>query len=481
MDEKTKVLAFNGNQDDNFDYMFLSDDEYNDLVESIQAEIARMRAESTENGPASIANLNVYLHGLRDLMDKTRILSKRYTAIVAAGRYYTYYFKDPKEKERGDICLILDGKTTDYIIPPETLEDLELDIKEFIYDGNGEKYPPLADIVGDRPFLPVPWFINLCVGLEPKTPKLDLSIKAPQNLIMTLDKVTQSINAGRIEYGDEMTGVNTGKGGSDDFAAGVLLSFDENIMNEFSANRELTIYDMAVFAAVCSSAAIGGEFIPIGTIYSTLAGRKKKVHDAQRDEIKGALRKLMGTIIKIDTRGEAKSYGFERVVKDGIALEGPMLGGYLIERTVKGNTVTGFRIDRIPPLFLYAQTKKQLVSVPTDLLDIPINNTKMNIALKNALLSRVLRMKRSPNMNNAINYDNLIDSISDSKASTINTEKKRRKEVTEKTRAILEHWKTLGFIEDYDEHTTGRKKDYVKIYFKQDSEQKIPAGIKKKS
>lgn len=460
MDGETKVLAFNGNQDDNFDYMFLSDDEYNDLVESIQAEIARMRTEGTENGPASIANLNVYLHGLRDLMDKTRILSKRYTAIVTAGRYYTYYFKDPKEKERGDICLILDGKTTDYIIPPETLEDLELDIKEFIYDGNGEKYPPLASIVEDRPFLPVPWFINLCVGLEPKTPKTTLVTKTPKSLIMTLDKITSSISTGRIGYGDEMTGLRTGAGGTDDFMTGVLLTLDETIMNEFSANRTLTAYDMAVFTAVCSSIEAGSRFIPIGSIYNTLAGSKKKLHDSQKTEIMNALRKLMGTIIKIDTAGEAQSYKFDRTT-----IEGPMLNGYLIEQTIKGNTVTGFAVNGgIPPLLRYAKAKKQFAPVGIDLFDAPINNTRAGIALKNALMSRILRIKRSESMNNSINYDSLIESVMDSEAATPAAERKRRKETLDNVLTICDYWKEKGFIAGYDEHKTGRKRDRVNIY-----------------
>ena len=154
MDEMKMDLEQIKEPGEDFDYMFLSEDEYNDLVLRIQEEIDKLKLENTEEGTGDIMQLNIFLHGLRDLMSKARILDERYSDMVANGSYYTYYFKNPKETKEGEICLILDGKPTDHIIPHETLEELNEDIEQYIYDGNGEKYTPLAAIVGNRPFLP---------------------------------------------------------------------------------------------------------------------------------------------------------------------------------------------------------------------------------------------------------------------------------------------------------------------------------------
>ena len=132
---------------------------------------------------ASIALLQATLHGLQTILATNRVLNEKYSELVAGGRYYTYYFKNPKETKSGEICLVLDGKPTEHIIPYETLEDLNDNIEEYIYDGNGEKYTPLISIVGDRQFLPVPWFIRLCVGLEP--PLKDLTTKATKEFFGT--------------------------------------------------------------------------------------------------------------------------------------------------------------------------------------------------------------------------------------------------------------------------------------------------------
>lgn len=472
MDEMKMDLEQIKEPGENFDYMFLSEDEYNDLVLRIQEEIDKLKLENTEEGPGDIMQLNIFLHGLRDLMSKARILDERYSDMVTNGSYYTYYFKNPKETKEGEICLILDGKPTDHIIPHETLEELNEDIEQYIYDGNGEKYTPLASIVGNRPFLPVAWYIKICVGVEPEKPK-SMTIKAPQDLFMTLDKVTQSINNKKIDYNiEDFTGVGTGKGGSSDYVSGVMLSFDETLMQEFSSNRELTSYDMAVFMAVCSSIVAGGEFIPIGTINNALAGKKTKLHDTQKNEIMESIRKLMGTIIKIDVSGEPKTYAFDK-----LKVEGAMLMGYLTEYTVKGNTVSGFLVQGTPPLLWYAQSKKQFASVSTNLFNVPINNTRASIALKNTLMNIILRIKRSPNMNNAINYDNLIDTINDSEITTERADRRRRSDTLAKTAATLEYWKQQGFIDGYEEHTTGRKKDYVKIFCKPAN--KAPAKQKK--
>lgn len=457
-----------GTSAETFEYgsssVFLSDEECNNLIKDIQEKIKQAAMDTTdEDIHASITLLQATLHGLQTILAANRVLNEKYSELVAGGRYYTYYFKNPKETKSGEICLVLDGKPTEHIIPYETLEDLNDNIEEYIYDGNGEKYTPLISIVGDRQFLPVPWFIRLCVGLEP--PLKDLTTKATKEFFAALDKVSNSINTDQVEYNTEdMMGIATGKNGTPDFATGVAISFDPALFSSITAAK-LTGYDMAVFSAVCSCYEAGNQCIPIGMINDVLFGGKTKLNDKQKTDIEASLRKLMHMWIKLDMSNEATSYS--DLISDPHR-EGPMILGYLDSFKLKGNRIVALAMVDEPLLSQYAKQKKQFASVPLNYLAVPVNNTKESIALKTFLLERILRMKRSTKMSDVIRYDTLLDRVAGAELEGRSDEaiKKRRTEILKKTFKILDHWKDAGLIEGYKENSTGRKRESVQIFLR---------------
>ena len=340
--------------------VFLSDEECNNLIKDIQEKIKQAAMDTAdEDLHASIALLQATLHGLQNMLATNRVLNEKYSELVTGGRYYTYYFKDPKETKSGEICLVLDGKPTEHIIPYETLEDLNDNIEEYIYDGKGEKYTPLISIIGDRQFLPVPWFIRLCVGLEP--PIKELTTKATKDFFVALDKVSNSINTDQVEYNaGDMLGIATGKNGTPDFATGVAISFDPALFSNI-ATAKLTGYDMAVFSAVCSCYEAGNQCIPIGMINNVLFGGKTKLNDKQKTDIEISLRKLMHMWIKLDMSNEATSYS--DLISDPLR-EGQMILGYLDSFMLKGNRIVALTVVDEPLLSRYAKQKKQFASVP---------------------------------------------------------------------------------------------------------------------
>ena len=465
MDEMKMDLEQIKEPGEDFDYMFLSEDEYNDLVLRIQEEIDKLKLENTEEGTGDIMQLNIFLHGLRDLMSKARILDERYSDMVANGSYYTYYFKNPKETKEGEICLILDGKPTDHIIPHETLEELNEDIEQYIYDGNGEKYTPLAAIVGNRPFLPVAWYIKICVGVEPEKKQLqELKSKATKSWVTTLDRVSQMLNNDEIEYGKKV-GIRTGRKGEDKYYTVITLDLNDRIV-ENAIDGKLNGFDMAVLSAVCSCYDSGNTLITTGVINNALSGKKNAtLHDKQKKEIAESMQKLMDQKITMDVTAEAASYGFEG---DNYVRNTRMLVGYTDIATNKGKTVEVYVITAQPLLLWYAQHKKQYSTLPIELRAVPLSCTRETVTLCNYLLNRIQVMKRSAQVSNIIKYDSAIDYVLGGKKDEMNEYalQKRRVEIIAKIGKILDYWKDKGFILGWKEGKVGKRRDRVEIFWK---------------
>ncbi len=461
------------------------------LIETFERELSsRNIDEDDEERRINALAIQSALNGFRAMLQQIHQNESTYQQIVDSGIYYSFYFKDDnhRDEEPGDICLILDGEKTGHIIPFETLSDLQDSISMFIYSPDPEdteKYEPLRAIVGSRPFLPVPWYINLCVLNDQELPDVqmlpdvvtDLMNYTPQKtekIIATIDKISSSITEGKIvPNAAKMTKVTMGKGHN--YAAKVAISFDPDALKGLSTSGKINAYDMEILRAVSSIYQAGNSMITPGMIANFLAGKKVTLNDSQRIHIENSMKKLMGTTISIDVSGEANYYNFDGELR----YEEPMVFAGIATVSIKGNQMKAYNIKSMPILTAYASQKKQIITLPVKLLDTPVSKNEDMSVLHGLLSTRIQIMKKNKNMGNRINYDNAFDHVYGYKMEeyTEATLKKKRSLFIDYIHKILTEWVKQGFISAFEEYKDGRKKAGVAIMW--DAPKKEKKGSRK--
>lgn len=161
--------------------------------------------------------------------------------------------------------------------------------------------------------------------------------------------------------------------------------------------RPFNEFDRAVLSVCISELEVGNRYTTIPIIYRGLTGKVNRGSDAKpgKDQIAAildSLQLLMGRTIQFNAAEVCERLGYN----DGKPLKAKdlLLPARLIESaTINGNVATVIFFDRECPLMKLAKAKKQIISYDTRLLDVPHQqNTRMNIALKNYVLRRVLEI-----------------------------------------------------------------------------------------
>lgn len=160
----------------------------------------------------------------------------------------------------------------------------------------------------------------------------------------------------------------------------------------------LDLFDYSVLSVCISNFAAGNQCITPAIIYRGLTGKVTKGSNIrpskdQLVEILNSITKLMGTIIDIDE--SEPNAAFKYCKGRNPVTRSAILPCKYTTTTVNGqdaNTVISF--DRESPFMIIARDRKQLLTYDTALLDVPeMQNTKMNIMLKNYAMIRVSEIK----------------------------------------------------------------------------------------
>ena len=172
-----------------------------------------------------------------------------------------------------------------------------------------------------------------------------------------------------------------------------------HITNEDACDNTVPLneFDYAVFSACLSYFDKSYRCIFLGIIYHAMTGKtteggKRKVPPEIREFILLSLKKLIGTIIEIDDAQVNAAFDY---AKSGSKKCSAILPAWFVESTtINGNNATVIFFERECPLLKLAKAKRQIITYPTELLDVPgQQNTFMNISLKNYAMSRVQEIK----------------------------------------------------------------------------------------
>ena len=240
-----------------------------------------------------------------------------------------------------------------------------------------------------------------------------------------------------------------------------LISIDIEEMKSqgvtIQGRRELRPYDQEVHDAITSQYVEGGnEYITDSMIFDTISGKDgATLNPKQREAISNAITKLMFSHVKIDASEEAKKFGLEKFVYDGY-----LLPAERVTVSLNGTITECIHLFRTPPLYDYAEKRKQIGRMSVKLLNSPVNKNEETIALQGYLYRRILSMKGSSKLSPTIKYDTIYKQL-EITATSDGALRKKKLKVRETVKKILEFWKKEKFILGYVENAHKSEKGKI--------------------
>lgn len=250
----------------------------------------------------------------------------------------------------------------------------------------------------------------------------------------------------------------------------VDLTTDENLS---VTNQNITQYDMAVMDSVYTLLVNGTSSFTPEMIVRIMSGNfEQDVTPQKAGSVTKSLNKLSLIRISIDCTDEL------RMRKQISNNKTAQLTSYLMpirEITIRSanhqTEMKGFQLIEKPVLYTYAENIKQIMSVPTALLETKnkISNTDDVIIIKRALIKRIEIMKSNKNLinSNIINYERYDSKTGDTKGffqtlgfnkNNYSNWKKKKSKLHNTITSILDIFIQDNYILGYTVITEGKQK-----------------------
>lgn len=289
--------------------------------------------------------------------------------------------------------------------------------------------------------------------------KEDLSLRSirPQKYIMQIDAISN-----QLAKLNESTTLRVGGKVGRPITTTVTLNMPDHMKIDGGA---LSTYDKSIVNGVTSLLESGNLFFSIPMLYHAMTGKQNPTMDEQLAyEIATRLEKMRRMTLSIDLSEEIQQ-SLYKPSADELGLSQLEIEGYLlplnkISGLINGKRTEMYQIIHDPPLYTYSKVKRQLASVPLQLLDAPINNNSTTIPLKTYLIQRIEMMKNTRNRitSSRVLYDSIYEELGAEEAN-----KTRKMRIRTYTTAILEHFIQEGYIKAYLEFRSGRAIGGVEI------------------
>ena len=210
-----------------------------------------------------------------------------------------------------------------------------------------------------------------------------------------------------------------------------------------------TQFDFAVLCVCISEWVHGNRYTTPAIIFRGLTGKIGKtdsdnsLSEKQRKFILQSIDKLMGNIITVDITNLCQKLKYNGGKPKTI--KSPLLPCKYITSVINGQTVDTIYLTDESPLFTLAVLKNnQIISYDATLLDAPnINNSELNITIKNYVMNRVQEIK-SHSLNPSLTFSDIFQKcgINDADLKT----KKRARDTVFK---FLDHLVSENVIKSY--------------------------------
>lgn len=246
----------------------------------------------------------------------------------------------------------------------------------------------------------------------------------------------------------------------------VDLTSDENFK---LSNPNVTQYDLAVMDAAYTILKNGRDSFTPEMIVRIMAGNMDlNVTPQKKAAVTRSLNKLRHIDITIDCTEEFRAR--KLIGKDDKEL---ILSSYLMplekisfKPAFHTEKIEGFRFIKEPVLYTYAESVRQIINAPTELLE--MNNVNMTddlIILRDYLLKRIATMKNPKNHVNSkrITYEWVDKNDGETKGlfpdlgytkeyqkEHANNWRRKKSEIHKSVIAVLDNFKEKGFIKGYE-------------------------------
>lgn len=334
------------------------------------------------------------------------------------------------------------GHTIEQIDQPEVIEPID---EEEAFDLIGGLFDSLED--DSQPLQVLPR-------------KIDRQYK-------TTDKVTRSLPKASMD-GKELALRMEPKGAPVPVTTKFSLTYkgvDIKSRKQFdSIDQE--VYDAIVSIYINSYTSYPGEPIVFTAknVWTTMTGKDSastKVTEGQLQMIEESIDKLAYSQLDIDLTEEVENFSYHFDVSDA-KLSGNMLNVEKLKFRIGGSTLRGYRLLRKPILLSYAQPKKQIASIPMEVLNTPVNKGKRILMLQSYLLRRIIAMKGSGKLSRTILYDTIYKTLDEEEE-----DRRRKGELRKYTEEILQYWSDIHYIEGFKEVRRGRKIHGIQVELKE--------------
>ncbi len=258
----------------------------------------------------------------------------------------------------------------------------------------------------------------------------------------------------------------------------VDLTADKNLI---LSNPNITQYDMAVMDAVYTLLVNGAAAFSPEMVVRVMSGNfDQDVKPQKSGAVTRSLHKLSLIRISIDCTNELRAR--KKIEKDQTA----KLTSYLmplreidIQSANHQTVLKGFQLLEKPVLYTYAEAIKQIIDVPTELLEITdmsgsghLSDTDDVIVIKRAIIRRIEQMKNGKNHmdNNTIRYERYdpitmtkkgffaILGFDESNYKNANQWKKKKSSLNKIITTILEDFTKEKYIAGYEVVKEGKQK-----------------------
>ena len=289
-------------------------------------------------------------------------------------------------------------------------------------------------------------FTTVLDSFEKKKFQTNLSLN---NIISPNDKLTKILfNLAHDEYYDV---IQNGIG----VAVTETVSRGKKIQTHFKLNgggtvtlkRPFNEYDRAVFDVCISAHAFGLVGITRDSIFRILAGGKNnntRPTAKQVNAIIESVKRLM-TTVEIDfshTRDKIPKYS-----SIPAQLIAPILPCKILNNVVVNGKLTSLiKFTDESPLMTIARVKKQLITHPVSLRDIPNqNNTPLVIAIKSYVIRRIYEVKLHKQLTPTITFDDIF-----SHCELQNANRWQKQDVRKIAIDVLENLKNAAIIQHFE-------------------------------
>ena len=281
-----------------------------------------------------------------------------------------------------------------------------------------------------------------------------INFKKPESLLIATPKVIKKLYDGETDFTDGIQPVDISpRKQKGKFIVPVELVFVSNVTEEgLQIQKHLTPFDKQVQTGIFTLLENGYTAFTAKQVYEVFAGKTTTSPQAI-GHVTRSINKQRTTLISIDWTAHAKMKGLpvDQQRGDYIATEENLLLLRRVKLRCNGQELDGYSVIEEPILYRYAKQVGQLSTIDRKLLDVPVNNTEVNIILKNDLLERIDTMKKRKDFSRNISFDTLY------KLAGVGEDRKERERIRTAVEKMLNAWKKDGFISGYAMNQEKRK------------------------